>query len=528
MTTLLTSARLRWAVPAVLLTTLLAGCNNGDDGKTAAATPPPAPAPATSAPAASAPALKGFYEQKLDWKPCADDKATKGDEAKLDCATLKVPVDYAKPDAKSIDVAAYRYKTTGDKPAGLGAIAVDPGGPGSPVRGLVLSTGATNKELTARYDIVGIDPRGTGATGGLDCVDDKELETLHEVAPSPGDAAEVGQAAGFLKKFGDGCAQRTGGELLAHLGTVDVAADLDVFRAALGQEKLNYLGYSYGTYLGAIYIEKFPDRTGRFVLDGALDPAKNRYDNAKQQAQGFDNSFRAFLKDCLAGAQCPYDGTVDEAVAAVRAKLDALDKKPLTGRDGRKVTPGVVGYTLSYSLYNSKSWPDVRGFLAAWEKGEADLMLNIYDFRTGRAKDGTFPANTDEGYTAINCADGRMVTAAEADRLTAEIDKTAPVMGSSVVWSWAADCRPPTGDLAHTLNAPTAPPVVVVGTTGDPATPYADAQALAKQLPGSALVTFEGEQHTVYNGNGNLCVKNAVNGYLLDGKLPAADTRCKA
>lgn len=532
-TTSIYASRLRRIAPVGLALVLAAGCGGSGGGAESKTDrrPPAAPSPTGAATATASaptakpigaddPALKEFYARKPAWAKCADDKATKADESLLECAKLRVPLDYANPAAETIEVQAYRKKATGER---LGVLAVDPGGPGSGVLRMVAGFGQ-RPALAERYDVVGVDPRGTGDSNPVTCVDNAGIDRLRGLDPTPDDAAELASISAFHAEFADGCTAR-GGKLLAHLGTREVVGDLDVLRGVLGEDKLNYFGYSYGTFLGAVYLETFPGHSGRMVLDAPMDPALDRVAAARSQARGFEQTFRAFLADCLKQSDCPFDGTVDEAVRTLADRLHKLGEKPLKAAGGRTIGEGEAVNAISQAVYSEQAWKDLRATLAIYLGDDARRAASATDYWLGREEDGSYPSDHAAANVTINCADGRQLTIAEADALAKELADPLPITGPGVAWSFAAQCRPAGADRARPISAPTAPPVLIVGSTGDPATPYEQAQALTPQLPGAVLLTREANGHGSYN-RGNTCVDTAVETYLLKGELPAVGTRC--
>lgn len=522
------AARARLVVPAlVVAAALIAGCSSGGSsggsdpsGRSGAAGGSSAPGSA-GAQVADDPALAAYYKQKLDWGACPADTGSGGDG--LRCAKLRVPLDYAAPNGKTVELAVYRKAAgTGGK-APLGVLAVNPGGPGSPVRGMVAEYADT--ELATMYDIVGFDPRGVGGSRHVDC-GDGPLDRVQSIDPTPADAAAVQQAAAVLKEFGQGCATRMG-DLLPTIGTDVAVRDMDVFRAALGADRLNYVGTSYGTYLGALYAERHPARTGRFVLDGLVDPAADRFAQARDQAAGFELAFRAFAEDCARSADCVLtrQGTGYDAMSrSLRAQLDRISDAPL--RVGaRVVDEAMVSAVICSALYSPGSWSQLRMLLQALYAGDGRTLLRAFDAYADRRTDGTYDDPTLPPYFEVSCADGRTLTAAEADRLARDVAATMPVLAPSVVWSWAADCPAPGRDRARPLDGANLPGMLLVSTTRDPATPHSAAVGVKAQLPASKLLTYEGDGHVAI-GRGAPCVDTTVRGFLTTGKLPQSDVTC--
>ncbi|MCF2530723.1 alpha/beta hydrolase [Yinghuangia soli] len=540
------TARRRHGIPALLapaiaLAVLAAGCTSDDGpdtakgGNTSAApgtsgapgTPPGNgtgtgtgnPPPAGTAYGQDNPALKDFYAQKLQWQPCP----SSGSAAPvLQCAALQVPLDYAAPTGKTIRLAVYRAPATGAPSARIGSLAVNPGGPGSGVGGLVERIAGNQPKLAERYDIVGFDPRGSGRSSRIVCADGPLMDRLQSIDPTPADAAEVASAAGVLKEFGQGCASRMG-DLLPHIGTATAIDDMDVFRAALGEDKLNYLGMSYGTRLGSHYAERHPSHVGRFVLDGLVDSSVDRITMAREQAEAFDLAFRAFAADCLQLADCPFTGTVADATVRMRRALDELDRNP--AKIGvRRLDEGMAASVIGSYLYSRSAWEPLRILIGSLFTGSPRPLLDAFDSYADRGRDGAYRDSTLPGYFEISCADGQTLTAAEAADLTRDIMATAPVLGPGVVWSWAADCPAPGPDRARPIAGADLPGMLLISTTRDPATPHVNAPRVAAQLPKSVLVTYDGDGHVAFGGPA--CVDGAVVTFLTTGKLPAAPLTC--
>jgi pimeloyl-ACP methyl ester carboxylesterase len=310
--------------------------------------------------------------------------------------------------------------------------------------------------------------------------------------------------------------------------TESAARDLDLLRAILGDEQLNYLGYSYGTFLGATYADLYPDRVGRLVLDGAIDPSASDAEVTEAQAVGFEQALRAYLEDCLTGTECPFDGTVDDGMAEVSRLLGSVDASPMRATDGRMVGADTLLTAIIYPLYSAESWPYLSQMFESVMFGEADVALAFADGYYGRNEDGTYRDNSTESFRAINCLDYTyQADVAVMHEKAAAIAEAAPTIGpyfgygdlGCVNWPVRSD-----RDRAE-IHAAGAAPILVVGTTGDPATPYEWAVALADQLDSGVLVSYEGEGHTAYNKS-NACVSDAVEGFLIDGTVSDGDPMC--
>lgn len=466
-------------------------------------------------------ALERFYEQELDWSPCRD-----GDE----CATLEVPLDYTDPGGKTIGIALLRNAV--DRPADrVGNLVVNPGGPGAPGTDYA----ATNSDypnfpdtIYDHYDVIGFDPRGTGASAPVDCLSDGQLDAFVAADPDPDTPAEVRAFVEDADTFGPGCERRSG-ELYRHVSTHDAARDMDVLRAALGDDRLDYLGASYGTKLGATYADLFPQRVGRMVLDGAVDPSLSSLDSALQQAHGFQVAIEAYVDDCLDEDDCYLGSTRAAALDRIRDFLDRVDAKPL--RVGtRQLTSGTAFLGIITPLYNNDYWTYLDQALAQALEGDGRGLLSFADIYTSREDGGGYSDNSAEAIYVINCADDPSTVAPEKiPALFPRFEEESPTFGRIFAWGMIG-CRSlgPAEDAPRPdwrLDAKGAAPIVVIGTTRDPATPLVWAKALASQLESGVLITRDGDGHTGFN-MGNTCVDRAVEAYLVDGKAPTRDLSC--
>ncbi|MFD4904855.1 alpha/beta hydrolase [Kitasatospora purpeofusca] len=513
----------RRALPAVAAAVLLTACTGGGGSTGADASGAAGFAAAEAAQSAPDPALRSFYGQKLAWAACKDAPRTEGvDPASVRCATLKVPLDYTDPSGATLDVGVARVGAA--KPAQrAGSLVINPGGPGnSGVDAVLGGQRDYDGPLRDHYDIVGFDPRATGRTVPLNCLDDKVRDSwITTDTPGP----EHG------KLLADACRAKYG-PLLEHVGTRDTARDMDVLRAALGDRKLTYLGLSYGTYLGSVYAEEFPDRVGRLVLDGAIDPAKPIAETNIEQYAGFDRSLRAFAAHCARQPQCPFGKDQDKAAGRAADFLDGLKRKPLTTTDGRVLTSAAAWAGVMDALYGDEGgWDGLATAIGrAMDRGDGDYLLAYADSYNRRAEDGRYGAAAD-AYTAIYCADGATdVPTGDALRdAYARLAARAPLISrhEPAATLFDPDCRSwpfRSPEKAHPIVSKAATPIVVVGSTGDAATSYANAQQLVAQLGNAVLLTREGEGHTGYGHSA--CVRDAVGAFLVDGTVPAAGTRC--
>ena len=484
---------------------------------------PSGPAPTTTpAPGATRPpdpALGTFYGQSLRWADCRDE---------FECATLRVPLDYAHPGGETIDLAVLRAPAQRPS-ARIGSLVVNPGGPGVPGTDYAAQSGSALREpLLARYDIVGFDPRGTGASAPVDCLSDRQLDEYMSSDPDPDTAAERGEYAHFVDALGAGCVARSGA-LASHVTTVEAARDLDVLRAALGESTLTYLGASYGTKLGATYAELFPHRVGRLVLDGAVDLSVGSRRLSLEQARGFETALRAYVANCVAATEsCFLGDTVEAGLARIKQLTEQVDAQPLPTGTDRELRAGNAFYGIVLPLYNRDYWSILSQALRAAFDGDGSILLRLSDVYSARNERGGYADNSAEAIYAISCLDDPYAIA--ASRVPAELpafERASPTFGRVFAWGLttcggvqARATEPP-----PTVHAEGAAPIVVVGTTRDPATPYRGAVHLAAQLESGVLVTRDGDGHTGYH-TGNACVDGAVEDYLLDGTVPADGLTC--
>ncbi|MEV7973454.1 alpha/beta hydrolase [Cellulomonas sp. NPDC089187] len=490
----------------------LAACSAGDGRTDTDATP--SPVVPTSVPDGA----EKIYAQQIDWSSCGD----------LECATVTVPLDWSDPSGDTIDIAVNRHQATGEK---LGSLLINPGGPGgSGIDALSsIALGGFGDDVIAAYDLIGFDPRGVGQSTAVDCVGDAEMDALVSADYDFSTDEGVAAAEAAYATLGKGCLANTG-PLLEHVDTVSAAKDMDVIRAVLGDDTLTYVGYSYGTQLGATYAALFPQQVGRLVLDGALDPTLSSQELSLGQAVGFENALRAYVTDCQNGTDCPLTGTVDEGLTQIRALLDQATATPLpTGTDGRTLTGALAFSGIALPLYDESSWSYLTMGLREALAGDGSVLLQLADLYYDRDASGTYTTNSTVAFWAIGCADDRGTTdIAQMRADAAEIEAAAPTVGSFFGYGGVLCANWPVAEAGglDSYTAEGAAPIVVIGTTNDPATPYTWAESLTATLGDSAtLLTYEGEGHTAY-GRSNSCILDAVDAYLVDGTVPADGTRC--
>lgn len=465
--------------------------------------------------------LAPFYTQILKWSNC---------DGGMQCSTATAPLDWSDPGGESIELALVRQPATSS--ARVGSLLVNPGGPGGSGVDFVKDSVdyATDQRLQSSFDIVGFDPRGVNRSTPVTCYSDPaELDSyLYDILPgTPGSDDWIAAAADSTRLFGERCLELTG-PLLGNVDTISAARDLDMLRAILGDTTLNYLGYSYGTLLGQVYADLFPDKTGRLVLDGAVDPASDDFEGTVTQAQGFESALRAFLEDCRSAKDCPFPGPVDASMTTIRALLVSLDASPIASDDGRDLGSSAMFTAIILPLYNADNWVSLRELFTSVFQGDASYAFQLADTYNGRDSDGSYAENQTEAFISINCLDAHGDgDIAQMRAEAAELARLAPVFGPQMSWggtgcpNWPVPAKRDRAPIVATGSAD----ILVVGTTNDPATPYTWAQTVAATLEKGHLVTYDGEGHTAYNKS-NDCVNDAVDEFLINGTVPATDPLC--
>ena len=503
---------------ATAVALLLSGCSlvEGATGGTRTSSAAVSP----QRPPAGLEALAPFYGQRLQWSDCEG----------AQCARLRVPLDYARPGGDTIEVAVVKVAAKRESKR-IGSLVVNPGGPGGSgvdyARAADFIVGAGVRQS---YDVVGFDPRGVGRSAPVDCVTDKLLDTFLGSDPTPDDEAEQQQFAATARGFAEACG-RTAGPLLGHVSTVEVAKDLDVLRAALGEEKLTYLGKSYGTYLGATYADLFPATVGRMVLDGVVAPDLTSEEVNLGQAKGFELATREWAAFCVEQGECPLGGSVDRVMEGLRTFLKSVDGSPLprTGDNAvPRLTEGWASLGIAAAMYDQGAWQTLVDAMRQAVGGDGTALMQLANQYADRNPGGQYAGNIMEVIYAVNCLDKpEDDDVAEHARLAEESLAEAPTWGPFLMWSslvcgsWPVE---PT-NAPKTISAEGADPVVVIGTTRDPATPYEWAVRLRKQLAKASLITFDGDGHTAYTRS-NSCVDQAVDAYYLEGTQPRDGLRC--
>ena len=469
--------------------------------------------------------LESFYSQEGSWYPCGDTGGmVKTEEpGKFFCAMVTVPMDYNNPDGKTIQVAMKKRAADGNS---RGPLFINPGGPGgSGIQTVERVEQYSSKEMLAGYDAIGFDPRGVGSSTPIDC-GDAQLTATDK--PQPGEFFEVWSAHYLtqVREFREQCEAHSEPGLLDHIGTASVARDLDVLRAVSGQKTLDYLGMSYGTEIGYTYAELFPHNTGRLVLDGAMDSTSTNHRLTVETVEGYEKALHSYVQACqdgTAGDNCPLTGSVEDGVQQIRDLIASANESPMATSDpdvtitGAQLSQGIQSYL------GIGAWPQLTAALApAITQGDASGFTKIL-------KQDPNSSNTTAVHTGVMCQD--RPAQANGDLWQAQYEETqkvAPTFAGGAgldmtctAWGHYSETDP----IPQNVHAKGAAPILVVGTTGDPATPYHWAQALAKQLDSAQLLTWDGNAHVAYI-RGNKCITTAVDGFLLDGQMPQDNLVC--
>lgn len=532
----------RLATALAALTLALTGCSIlpfgggstgsvGSDGGSSAsgqATDPQLPEIGTSAAAdlgtdpATDEKYSAYYSQQITWTPCENYEGAR-------CGSVVVPKAWNDPAQGDVTLQMINIPAGGEK---QGSLLMNPGGPGGGGVDFVGTSGTAvvSESVREHYDLIGFDPRGVATSDPIRCLDDRETDEYLAATYDMLTPEGLAQGREWMQRVADACEQNSG-DLLGYMDTESAARDMDVMRSAVGAEKLDYLGFSYGTYLGATYADLYPTRTGKFVLDGAIDPTLTGDDMVAGQAEGFEQAVHAFAQWCLDQGTdaCPLTGTADDGVQQVRDFFAATDANPVVTNDqARPLTGALARSGVLVGMYNDQNWGFVAQGLQAAMGGNGTLLLYLADLASERGDDGHYTGNGTYSITAVNCLDHPAIEdEAWMQRQAESLAEEFPTFGGSMGFSGMACGIWPEGPVRKPgeIHAAGSDLIVVIGTTGDPATPYAWAQALNEQLDNSTLITWQGEGHTAYGRSGG-CVEDAVDQYLINGTAPQADLVC--
>jgi pimeloyl-ACP methyl ester carboxylesterase len=505
----------------LLLPAVLAGCTSSGDDEEASSS---SAAASTAAPEA----------KSIDWSDCNDQidpiiagRPGSDRDLSFECGTTDVPVSYADPTGDTLQLVLVRAVLAGQTDR-IGSLQVNPGGPGQSATDAAVQAALTlPTDVLARFDIVGVDPRGVGLSTPVECISDEEKDAVFAEDPRAVDDAALDDSFDRVDQAADGCSEKYGAALGA-FDTVDAARDMDLVRQSLGDEQLTYLGYSYGTVLGSTYAELFPDKVRALVLDGAVDPNSGQQQQAEAQAQAFESAYDAFAANCVGlMSGCPLGG---DPRGFLYDRLNQAAATPIpSSRAGetRQATPGLVLNGVRSALYQPSAWPQLAQALAKAGEGDSAGILTLADTYTGRNEDGTY-TNAVDADVAVTCADtDEQFSRDQVRQLAADWNAKYPLFGGDAARSlytcspWKAQRTP-----LPARDAEGSAPILVIGTQGDPVTPVAGATDMSQALTNGTLLTWQGNGHTAYPKTD--CVTAAVNAYLIDLTVPADGTTCPA
>lgn len=483
-----------------------------------------------------------FFSQTIHWGGCSpEDISSSTDQpanmSSYECAHLFAPLDWENPAGEQIELALAVHRS-GKKEAPV--LFYNLGGPGGAAVSSIVSQveDGLGTSLVKNYDIVALDPRGVGASTPVHCLSNEQLDRYNSegsILPDVPDRADqspeeiVASMTAELSTIAAGC-EKLSGSLYRHIDTVSAAKDFEMVRRILHQEKFDYLGYSYGTFLGATYAQLYPNAVGRMVLDGAVDPAMNLNDISDLQIRGFEESISHWIDGCLAEDECGLKGPKQAATTQLVNFLNDLEDQPMETSDKtRPLTKNLAITAIVGSLYWEGGYDTLSDAMAvALGAEDGSALLFLADYYNDRNDDGTYVKNSTEALIAVNNLDyAPFGTLEEWAQAADQLAKELPVLGPTAGYASAGlNAWPTPHATREAIRASGAAPILVIGTTHDPATPYVMAENLAKELDSGVLVTNEGWGHTAYAKDANSCVVGAVESYFLNGTVPAEGTRC--
>ena len=474
----------------------------------------------TATPAHAEEGLEAYRTQEVSWRACGQGSW---------CATVEVPLDYGDPGGARISLslrASAPAVPDGSRPALL----VNPGGPGATATDYVsYFADLVGASVSETYDIVAFDPRGVGESSPIECLTGPETTRWLRTDTSPTSPGDVRTLLRRAAAIGPGCL-RMSPDLARHVGSENTVSDMDVIRSVLGQEMLNWFGFSYGTLLGATYAQRFPERVGRMVLDGAVDPSLDAMELSRDQSRGFQTAIRRFAEGCARAARCPLGSSTSAVIGGINRLLARLERSPLPTDSGATLVQAEATTALFFGMYSTDLWPLLEDALASAQRGDGTDLAGLAAIANQRTGPTSYSSNINSAFLAIGCWDspappGRDGLASAARRWSK--GAVVPDLATAMAWgnapcsTWFGHASQPPSPVSSTTDAG----ILIIGTRFDPATPYTWARSLARQLPTSRLLTFEGDGHTAY-GAGSACVQRLADAYLLTASLPAPGTRC--
>ncbi|MER6408619.1 alpha/beta fold hydrolase [Streptomyces viridosporus] len=500
---------------AVLLPALLAGCGaDAEDGSA------------------------DLTQQELDWQACpAPSEAQGGGPAPSplpggtawQCATMKVPLDWDEPEGDTIGLALIRARTSGRASERIGSLIFNFGGPGGSGVTALPAFGEDYATLRTRYDLVSFDPRGVGRSAPVICENNRQLDAYFQQDATPDDGAERAELLDNTKGFNAAC-EKNSARVLPHVRTTETARDLDLMRQVLGDDELHYFGISYGTELGGVYAHLFPEKVGRAVFDAVVDPTQNPEQSSLGQARGFQLALDNYAEHCVSQVEdCPVGDSAQDVKDRIAKFLRDLDAEPIPGIAPRELTQTAATGGIAQALYSQDLWGFLTDGLEEAYNGDGTILMVLSDSLNGRNQDGEY-SNLVPANVSINCADDKpRYRTEDVERSLPEFRAASELFGEYLAWGLigCTDWAVPGAADHPEVSAPGAAPILVIGNTGDPATPYEGARRMAQALGEGVGVelTYEGQGHGAYNSR-NRCVQDAVHGYLLDGEVPRAGTVC--
>jgi len=451
---------------------------------------------------------------KINWSSCGGG---------FQCGTLSVPLDYSRPQYRAISLSLIR-KRARNQSQRIGSVLVNPGGPGGSGVDFLRSAASIFTYLNTFFDLVSWDPRGVGESAPVTCEDGPQLDSYMAIDSVLDDPQEKQQFIKAVENFTSSCARRSG-DLLPFMDTASTARDIERIRDAVGDKKLTYLGFSYGTFIGQWYAHLFPTHVRALVFDGVVDSTSSNDQSVTDQVDGFQKNLDAFFASCKTDTRCTY-GRAGDPAAKLATAVEKLDKTPLQ-LGSRQLTRSMAIRGVLSTLYDEAAWPDLDAALTALDKGDGSYLLELADYFDGRNSDGTYANEVNGGNQATACLDAFSPSDISAyDRAGPELAQASPLFGPWTQYS-GLECAywPVKGKYVNErLTVAGAPPILLVGGTNDPATPYAEAQSVSSQIPNSVLLTRKGNGHTSYASS--TCAQAAEDKYMIDLTLPTPGTVC--